>query len=350
MKDRVLVTASGSIIGEGIIKCLKLAKSKSAGVEYSIIAGDMSPEGAGLYRADAGILLPAFNDPQYISELIRRCTAFSIRAVFVGADEELAVLAKASEEIENATGAKVLSNPERVIEMAADKWKAAELMKAKGIRHARTALFREREAFARENGFPLVVKPRSGHGSLDVSIAKNVEEMEIAGATIEKNNREPIVQEFLQGEDQEFTTGVCVSFGGKILSSIAMRRKLKHGQTYKAFVGDFPLARSSAEKAATSLGATGPINVQARVVRDEAVIFEINPRFSASCPIRAIAGVNEPDIVYRNQILGQDLTVKEYEKLVALRYWNEVYVPQATFEAAAKGNVQSDKAFIPEYF
>ncbi len=349
LKAPVLVTASGSIVGEGIIKCLKLANSKSP-VHYSIIAGDMSPEAAGLYRGEAGVILPAFNDPQYVPELIDRCRDYSIKAVFAGSDEELPVLAKASQEIENASGAKVLSNSQYVIEIAADKWKAAELLRAKGIRHARTALFYNREKFAQKNGFPLVVKPRSGGGSLDVFVVENLGEMEAAVATIQKNKREPILQEFLPGDEQEYTTGVCTSLKGKVLSCIAMRRKLKHGQTYKAFVDDFPLVRHSAEMAALALGGAGPINVQARIVKEEPVIFEINPRFSASCPIRAVAGINEPDLVFRNQILGEEISVQKYEKLIALRYWNEVYVPQDAFEAAARGSVPAGKGVVPDYF
>jgi carbamoyl-phosphate synthase large subunit len=350
LKATVLVTASGSIVGEGIIKCLKVANSSSTRISYHIIAGDMSAEGAGLYRGNEGVIVPPFNDPRYIDELIRHCKEHSVQAIYVGADEELLVLAKASEIILKASGARLISNPEGVIETAGDKWKAAELMISKGIRHALTALYEKREEFVRENGYPLVVKPRSGHGSTDVFVAKTSAEMEASAATIRRNNREPILQEFLEGENQEFTTGVSLSQEGKILASIAMRRKLKHGQTYKAFVDDFPLVRDSAEKAALAIGGRGPINVQSRVVKDEAVIFEINPRFSASCPIRAIAGINEPDLIYRNQLLGEEVSIRNYEKLVALRYWNEVYVRQDAFEAASRGNVHGDKSFIPDYF
>jgi hypothetical protein len=42
MNARVLVTAAGSIVAQGIIKSLKLAN------RYTIIAADMSPLAAGL--------------------------------------------------------------------------------------------------------------------------------------------------------------------------------------------------------------------------------------------------------------------------------------------------------------
>ena len=53
MNARVLVTAAGSIVAQGIIKSLKLAQ------RYNIVAADMSPLAAGLWRCDSGILVPA---------------------------------------------------------------------------------------------------------------------------------------------------------------------------------------------------------------------------------------------------------------------------------------------------
>jgi carbamoyl-phosphate synthase large subunit len=99
------------------------------------------------------------------------------------------------------------------------------------------------------------------------------------------------------------------------------------------------------------LGSKGPINIQSRLVAEVPKIFEINPRLSASSPMRAVAGVNEPDILYRNAVLGEEVRVTEYQKLVAMRYWNEVYVRQATFEKTEhqKEFTGPDSAVLP-YF
>jgi carbamoyl-phosphate synthase large subunit len=71
----------------------------------------------------------------------------------------------------------------------------------------------------------------------------------------------------------------------------------------------------------------GPINIQARLSAGLPKTFEINPRFSASCPIRAVAGVNEPDILVRNWLYGESIKIETYQRLVCLRYLNEVYFP-----------------------
>ena len=171
-------------------------------------------------------------------------------------------------------------------------------------------------------------------------------------ASIRQIGAEPIIQEYLKEEDAEFTTGVTLAErSAKVMSSITIRRKLKHGQTYKAFVEDDESIRKSSENVALALGGKGPVNIQSRSSGGESKIFEINPRFSASCPIRAVAGVNEPDIVFRDQILHEDVYVPDYRKLVGLRYWNEVYLPLETFENAMKsGLVKGDQSIVPNYF
>jgi carbamoyl-phosphate synthase large subunit len=137
------------------------------------------------------------------------------------------------------------------------------------------------------------------------------------------------------------------------MSSISIKKIIKHGQTYKAFIDDFALIRGSAEKFASKLGAKGAINIQAKLQGDKPIVFEVNPRFSASCPIRAIAGVNEPDIVFRNTILNEEINIKTYRKVFCMRYWNEVYIPMSTYEkAVAEGETRKEEnhSFIPEYF
>lgn len=353
----VIVTATGSVVGEGIIKCLKLANSKSAEEErkftYNIISVDMSPLAPGLYRGRNAILVPSPDSSSYIDKLIGICNKYDVKAIFVGSDEELLALSDRTIQIENQSGARVIGNSPRVLEIAKDKWNTFEFLKREGIPCPETALPEEADEFSKRTGFPLVVKPREGHGSIHFYIVTDKEELQFAISQIRKSNLEPLLQEYLKGLDCEFTTGVTLE-GGKrenVQSSIAMRRILKHGQTYKAFIDDFPKVKEPAEKAALRLRAEGPINVQSKLSSDVSKIFEINPRFSASCPIRAMAGVNEPDLVFRNQILGEKVTISKIEHLVALRYWNEVYVPYESYNKLSDVGFSEDPhSFIANYF
>jgi carbamoyl-phosphate synthase large subunit len=167
--------------------------------------------------------------------------------------------------------------------------------------------------------------------------------MKYATSKIQKVGWNPLLQEYLMDDkgdrnsnsfsNTEFTSGITVDrFGKYIMSSISIQKIVKSGQTYKAFIDDFEDIRRSAEKVALKLGARGAINIQAKLKGSEPKIFEINPRFSATCPMRSAAGINEPDVIFRNVTLGEDIKIYEYQRLVCLRYWNEVYVQYATYE------------------
>jgi carbamoyl-phosphate synthase large subunit len=352
-KASVLVTAAGSVVGEGIMKCLRLANAKEEGpVKYRIIAGDASPFAAGLYRGDRGILLPTAASPDYVDRVIWTVRKERATAVFVGSEEELGPITASRRRIEEETGAAVVVNPPEVLSAARDKWETYVALRRLGLPHAESSLPDGMDSFMRDNSFPLVVKPREGHGSVGFHIVRDREGAEEAISTIQRMGWRPLIQEFLGDGDQEYTTGVVMDArDGEVVSSISMRRTLKGGQTYKAFVDDFKDVRRLAEEIAMKMESRGPLNVQARMVGNQLKVFELNPRISASCPMRAVAGVNEPDILYRNSVLGEKIRIPSYQKVVCFRYWNEVYVPFAAVEGVAiNGEGDGADSLVPSYF
>lgn len=382
-KANVLVTAAGGIVAQGIIKSLKLANaSNNSPVKYRIIATDMSAQAAGLYRCDSGVLIPSasLSTSNYIDSIVDISKEENIHAIYVGSDEELMAVADAKERIESETGAKVLTNPIQVIIAARDKWKTFEFLNANNLPRAASSLPENNETFIQEFGFPIVVKPREGYGSKHFYVVNDRDEMEYAISKIQKVGWNPLLQEYLKDDDEcgdsdgcinisinndnntEFTSGVTVDRLGKyIMSSISIQKIVKSGQTYKAFIDNFEGIRRSAEEIALKLGAKGAINVQAKLKRNEPKVIEINPRFSATCPMRSAAGINEPDIVFRNTVLDEkDIKMDGYQRLVCLRYWNEVYVQYATYKKVDStgkvenfnndGNINKGDSFILDYF
>jgi carbamoyl-phosphate synthase large subunit len=340
------VTAAGSIVAQGIIKSLKLVNEKRD--RYTIIAADMSPLAAGLYRCDRGVIVPPASSPDYIESIISACNDYEVQAVFCGSDDELLTLASAKKKIEN-TKAKLMTGSLQALAVARDKWATYEFCRASGLPCAPSSLPEGREEFVREFGFPVVVKPRQGYGSLHLHVAKCREEMNSAISSIEKSGWRPVLQKYLSGD--EFTTGVTIDRNCRyVMSSISIKKTIKHGQTYKAFIDDYYDVRKSAENVALKLAASGPVNIQAKLEGDSPVVFEINPRFSATCPMRAAAGVNEPDIVFHNAVQGEEIKVDSYERLVCMRYWNEVYVPFSLYEKTLTSGKIEKGSFVPDYF
>lgn len=363
MYTNVLVTSAGGTVAEGIIKSLKLAnkemdnnqaKDIPTPVKYRIIATDKNNLAAGLYRTDKAFVVPAAQSSSYIDSIIEICRQQNIDAIFPGSDDELQVLADSETRINDESEAVLLANPSPVISVARDKWKVFDFLTKNNLPTAATCLPECAEEFVKEFGFPIVVKPRQGYSSINHHVAYDYDDMEYAKRSIRRSGWSPILQEFLPNHEEEYSSGITIDHKGKnVLSSIAMRRILKCGETYKAIVDDFLEIRKSAETIATKIGARGPINVQCRMQRGEPKVFDINPRFSGSCPIRSVAGINEPDIVFRNFVLHETFTSDQIKRLICMRYWNEVYLPldhDGENSVITKNINRPDKCCIVDYF
>ena len=377
----VLVTAAGGIVGQGIMKSLRLATSSSQSPNsYRILAVDSSPLAAGLYRSDIGVTVPKASNPEYIDSIIKLLRNYDVDALFVGSDEELMAIANAKKRIEMESPTKALVNELDVIMIARDKWETYKFLKANNLGCAESCLPENMDEFIEEFGFPLVVKPREGFGSVNFFVTKSTDEIEYALTKIQEYGWKPMLQEFLPGLNDEFTSGVTIDKNGTYtMSSISIRKYLKGGQTYKAFIDEYPIVSQSAENAAERLGVKGAVNIQAKYVPNEELtgsgqtapefeprnlseslqngtikIFEINPRFSATCPLRSYAGINEPDIVFRNAVFDEKIEqVSNCRRLVCMRYWNEVFVDLAAYEQSRKvGSVNQglENSDVPDYF
>jgi carbamoyl-phosphate synthase large subunit len=342
-KANILVTGVGGIVGQGIIKCLKMVNAdERSSVWYGIIGANASPFAAGLYMVKKGVIIPKADDDKYIASLIDIIKRNKVSAVYVGTDPELAIISKNRKFIEEETSAKVLVNPLNVIDIARDKWKTFRFLEENGFPCAESAIPEYLTSFLNRHKFPLVVKPREAYGSLQFHLVNDRHELDYAISNIEKCGWRPIIQEYLAGEDNEYTTGVLIDTEhSRVISSVSIQKYLKFGQTYKALIDDFIEIRKLSEKISLTLGASGAVNIQSKLSGGINKVFEINPRFSATCPMRAVAGINEPDLLYRNAVLGQEIKLNSYKKLVCMRYWNEVYVEKQKYEEIVRTGIIS---------
>jgi len=311
-------------------------ENKHAEIIYNVIGADASALAAGLYLCGKGAIIPKADDQEFLFSLIKLIKQNCVEAVYVGTDPELHVIGQYMREIEEQTSAKIFVNPIRVVKIARDKWNTFRFLKYHGFACPDSALPLNLQQFLDSHNFPVVVKPREGFGAKHFYITNNRAELDSAIISIKKIGWNPIIQEYLGG-DQEFTTGVLVDKSTKeIISSISIRKYLKFGQTYRAFIDDFKEIRSISEKVALVIGAAGAINIQSKNYKGTNKIFEINPRFSATCIMRAHAGINEPDLLFRNMILGESAKFRSYKKMVCMRYWEEICVEDRKYRNILK--------------
>jgi carbamoyl-phosphate synthase large subunit len=353
----VLVTSVGGIVAQGIIKSLKYHNNYTENKKYfyNILGTDIIFDSAGLYRVDKFSIINKPENENFIQSIIDLCIENNIDLIFIGSDIELIVFSKNKEIIESKTSAKIISNPTNVIEICRNKFNTFQFLKKNNLNYIPSCLIEESDEFISENGFPIIVKPCEGFGSKFLNIVNNKAELNYATSIIENYGWKALIQKYLKDDNREYTVGITIDKKGyNTMSSIAIKKILKHGQTHKAIIDKFPEIRKISEHVAKKIKAIGAINIQLRVDEEDDIpkIIEINPRLSATCPMRAIAGVNEPDILSRNTLFNENINITNYKSLLCLRYWNETYLELDNFNEIKNLDQKTKKlkSFVIDYF
>jgi carbamoyl-phosphate synthase large subunit len=353
-----LVLGVGGNVSQSIQKALR-----KASVPKRIIAACISGSSPGLYVADRAYISPLAQDAQFIPWLLEICEREQIDAVMSGSEIVLDALSPQAEMIREQTGAvSIVSTPE-VLATGRDKLLTCRWLESSGLPTPGYADLADEAAvrtLAERCGYPLIAKPRLGKGSDGILTVRNEHELtrvveaedlslrDVAGRRIRASDL--ILQEYLGDEREEYTAGCLCDLDGNVRGTIVLRRTLRAGTTVTAELGSFPEIRETAESIAFALRPLGPCNVQLRMHQGRAVPFEINPRFSGTTALRARMGFNEVDAALRHFVLGEPLPVmKDIGSGVALRYWNEIYVPAAAVESITEsGELDDPLALQPE--
>lgn len=313
---KVLITGAGALLGQGIIKSLKMSNH-----DYWIIAADPDPRAVGLYWADVAYLLPLASAPDYMNVVRKILARERPDVALIGTDVELMKFAQNKEELESDFDTRVIVSSPRVVRIADDKWLTYQFLKDNNFPYPKSTLPDGLAAFLRECDFPLVVKPRVGARSVGISLVKNEQELQTALAMVDN----PVIQECVATPDDEYTSGLIAIDKG-IKGVVTMRRDLRDGNTYRAYVQPNAVYNSQLADIATALDGFGPLNFQFRVADRMPKIFEINARFSGTTPLRALAGFNEVDILLRHLVLGESIDTPQLKPYTILRYWSEIVV------------------------
>lgn len=322
---KVLVTGAGALLGQGIIRCLRMAATPQ-----HVIGVDPDPCAVGLFWSDKRYLVPLANDSAYGDRITQLIDLERPDAVLVGTDVELPVLAELKPKLEAAFGTHVIVSPPEVVAIADDKWRTYEFLSEHGFPRPLSTLPAGLPVFLRQCDFPLVVKPRSGARSVGVRTVHDQGELEAAL----REMRDPMVQQQVGDEQREFTSGLLVT-EGKCRAVVTMRRELRDGNTYRAFVEPDSPCNALLAEVAEALGATGPVNFQFRLDGDTPKIFEINARFSGTTPLRALAGFNEVEAVLQHFVQGQPIPRPQVRPVVFLRHWHELVLEPEELRAVA---------------
>lgn len=325
----VLVTGVGAPVAVSVFKALRQATMK-----LRIVGTDANPLSVGLYRADKAYVLPrvTIDEDTYRDRLAEICRAENVAMVCFGSEIEMRRVAPHLDDFERQSGARLILNAPAILETFMDKWETVSLLKAKGLPVPDSVLTTDPaalKAFLSRHTFPLILKPRHSSGSKNVFFVHSVRELEFFSRYV----LEPVVQEYLLPDDEEYTVGVYKSRRFGYVGQIVLRRVISAGVTYKAEVVRDEGIESVCRAVVESFDVWGPINVQLRKTADGVRIFEINLRFSSSAVMRAHFGFNEPDMCVRDVVLEERPPRPVIRAGSVLRYWDEVYLEPGTYPA-----------------
>lgn len=311
----ILVTGVGGGVGQSVLKAL-------AQTPYGVVATDSEALAAGLHAAPKAYLGRYASDPQFIDRLLEICLSEQCGLIFAGHDVELLPLSENVDKFKDHGIVPVVSSPE-IIRSCDDKLATTEFLNSLGLPTPETKKLSDVSAFER----PIVLKPqRGGARSRGTYVVRTEKDLDLYRQLVDPENC--VAQEYIEGD--EYTCG-SVTLEGKCLGVIVMRRILRDGDTYKAFVEHNPALEATVRTIVEALKPFGACNIQLRIKDGQAYVFEINARCSGTTAARALAGFNEPRIIADYLLNGVEPTYSINEVTI-LRYWQELVVPNSDIE------------------
>lgn len=295
-KLNILVTGCGGDIGQSVGKILN---------EYSIVDNlygcDISDKSAAKFIYSNFFLGLPSKAPNYISNLEKIVKEKNIDFIIPLSEPELRFFSK--ENISSIGDAKLILASAIALKVGFDKLNTADFLKEENLPFPVTHSVETVDIVEK---FPIIMKSRTGSGSSTVNVVKDNDTF----LSIKTNNPDFIVQEYLDGDNGEYTCGVFRSKSGSV-RSIIMKRELMGSFTGYGEVIENKEIDNVLHKIAVKLELTGSINVQLRLTSKGPVVFEINPRFSSTVRFRHLLGFKDVEWSIED---GMGIQVSDYNE------------------------------------
>lgn len=292
-------------------------------------AGDHDPLAPTLQEADEHLVLPSIDDPDYRPVLLDHVQRHDIDLVVPLVDPDLDALAEARGSFA-AEGCRVLVSDQALLEVALDKWATIRHFSDRGIQTP--ASWRPEFSSRDEWPDPVFIKPRQGSAS---KAARRVPHDELTPVltTLE----DPLLQEVI--EAPEMTVDALFDLDGTLLHYVPrLRLRTMAGESIQGRTlpdADVELWLRPVLREVGTLGAYGPITLQAFLTEPEPTLSEINPRFGGGFPLAYAAGGHYPDWIVQMCTGGSvESRLGAYtEELCMTRAYTEWFVDASTLDA-----------------
>jgi carbamoyl-phosphate synthase large subunit len=314
----VMITGMGSTTALSVLKGLR----RQSDMAVRIVGVDINKaeEIAGSSFCDAFFTVPLARDPAYIDTLVELCRAERVRVLFPINDLEVSAVAAHAARFREA-GVMAWVSDSLTVVTCNDKLLTARFCVANDITAPSTWGADELPASLDRLPYPLIIKPRSGVGSVGVARVDTPGELQ----AMLRHTPHAVIQRNIEGP--EYTVDVVCDQAGRVLAAVPRERiEVKAGISYKGRTLHHPALEERARTIAATLGIRGPCNVQFRVEQGTPYLIEVNPRFSAALPLTIAAGVNSP-LIFVRLAIGEQITepLQFQPEVYMARYWEEVF-------------------------
>jgi carbamoyl-phosphate synthase large subunit len=284
--SKIFVSGASGIVGYGTLKSLRQAFPDSILYGSSIYLDSIAP-----HFCDQFIQAPPSSDAQYIDWLIETLTKNQIDLAIPGIEADMRLWNKHRERIESFGIVLMLNNPD-LIALCEDKWNFYLASSAQQIACTiPTSLASDYDEAVALHGSKLIVKPRAGFGSKDITKPKSKEEFLLVSSKIGQTH---IVQPLIGEDDHEYSISAFCHPTQGVLALMGLRRKLStDGYTQNAEVINTDPFEATIKELADHFRPIGPTNFQFRTHDQRPYLLEINPRISSATSIRTAFGYNE---------------------------------------------------------
>lgn len=284
MKMNLLISSCGRRVQ--LIDCFRRAAAELQ-IELKVTGCDADPDrSAAARKADAMSVMPKCSSERFIPELLALCEREKIDLIIPTIDPELPVLAGSHDEFRQRNCEVAISTPS-VVAMAGDKLATSEWLQANGISTPGTWSMAKARENSRILGFPVMIKPVVGSGSVGVRYAETAVELYDVPAP-----GNFLVQSYING--REYTLNLYFSLtDGKMRCAIFhLRLETRGGEVSKGVTVRHPGLAEIARKIGGALqGARGCICVQVIEQADgQLFVTDINARFGGGYPLADFAG------------------------------------------------------------
>lgn len=294
------------------------------GIAGSVIASDITLNCSAMQAAGRRLLVPPVRDPQCLSATLQIIRDEHILLIVPTIDTELPFYASHASQFA-ALGCRTNISSPQTIEIAYDKELTHDFLCRHGLPTVQQWNLTDALANAQSLPYPLIIKPRHGSGSANLSPAINAQQLISRG-----HEPDLLVQTIAPG--REYTVDVFVDDRGICRCAVPrLRLETRGGEVSKGVTVRNRTVIQTARRVAEALpGARGVLNVQ--IFHDERTgqtnIIEINPRFGGGYPLTHQAGAPMARWLLE-EAMGRPCPARDdqwHEGVVMLRYDEAVFV------------------------